>query len=321
MKIVTYDELTDKQMVDVLTMTTAAFGGAWDIKAIELKRQKGGCLSDYFGLYAVEEGTVIGQVVVYRIDYTFPDGQSRKVSGLAGVTTRADKSKRGVARQIIEAVHAREMEAGIQHSLLWTNMSWRAHGLYLDLGYRDILSQPLVYKVMDRKRKLPHGLSLVRAEKKDIPSIVDMHSKSTAGLKGFVHRAPGQLSAWVETGSVDIHSIYIVRKGAEQVGYIYREKNRSTVRCRELVVKPSCSTGEVLEAVESVAPKGGVVMFRDVPTQATVPFFRERGYDIFPSQWKVLMGTQFGRGMSEQEAIEAFGTASDDFVCQAGDNF
>lgn len=321
MKIVTYDELTERQKVGALCLSTMAFGGSWDIKSIELIRREGDFSSDYFAMYAVEGDLPLGQVVVHRFDYVFPDGTVRKVSGLAGVTTRADKSKRGVARGIIEAVHARELEAGIGHSLLWTVSSWHAHDLYLRLGYRDILTQPLACRTMDRKRKVPQGFSIVRAKKHDIPSISEMGRVSSAGSKGFAQRPSKQLSVWVETGNVDIGNIFIVKKGTEPAGLFYREKEGSTVRCREMVALPGFDTGDIVEAVESHAAGGAVVMFRDVLTQSTVPFFRERGYDIYPSQWKVLMGTKFGNNLTEQQAVDEFGTSRDDFICQGGDGF
>lgn len=318
--IVSYDELTPSQKVQAISLGTTAFGGSLDISGVQLLRQRGGSASGYYAMYAVEDGEAIGQVVVYRIDYSFPYLGTRKVSGLAGITTRADKSRKGVARRIIEEVHERERREGITHSMLWTNSSWHAHDLYLSLGYRDIFSSPLAFKSGIRTGgRIPYTFTTAR--KSDLGILGDMHSAYSKGGTGFVHRSPGLISVLVQTGEVVLKNIQLIKYGDENAGYMYAEKDGSVLRCRELVILPGKSMAEIVEAVESRVKREGVAMFRDMLTPGTTDFFRSRGYMLFPAQWKVLMGKRLDKDMEESDAITEFGTARTDFFCSAGDGF
>ncbi len=319
-KIVTYDELTDTQKIQAISLQTAAFGGSEDEHAVRLLRERGGCMSDYFGMFAIEGGEVIGEVIVYRLDYTFPGVGTMKVSGLAGITTRADRSRGGVARDIICQVHEAEKRAGMTHSILWTNSSWHAHDLYARLGYRDIFSSPIAFRAVGKASPRPN-YSFVRATKSDLSTISEVHASSTAGGTGFVHRPAGLLPVLTEIGSVPLKNIYLVKREGRTSGYLYREGDGSVLRCREFAVLSGESKPEILSAIESKVRKGGVAMFRDVLTAGTAGFFRENGYTVYPSQWKVLMGTRLDAGLDQAGAIREFGTARDDFMCSAGDGF
>lgn len=318
--IVSYDELTHSQKIQAISLETTAFGGATDIRGVQLLRECSGSTSGYYAMHAVEDGETIGQVIVFRIDYSFPGMGTRKVSGLAGITTRADKSRKGIARRIIEEVHERERKEGITHSLLWTNSSWHAHDLYLSLGYRDIFSSPLAFKDnITTGGDTPYTFSTAR--KSDVHLFSDMHSAYSKGGTGFVHRSPGLDPVMVQTGRVALKNIQLIKNGYGNVGYMYAEKDGSILRCRELVILPGQSRAEIVDAVESRVKKGGVAMFRDMLTAGTTDFFLSRGYSLFPVQWKVLMGKRLGKDMDESEAVTEFGTARADFFCSAGDGF
>ena len=137
MKLLTFDELSDRQHTDRSLVQAAAFGGAFDRRRVEIWRRRTKVLADYVGIFAVDRGTVVGHAFVERIPYAFPGG-TETITGIASVATRSDRARAGVARLVLEEIHRREREAGIRHAALWTNQSWGAHRLYEKLGYRDI---------------------------------------------------------------------------------------------------------------------------------------------------------------------------------------
>ncbi len=156
MKLVGFDELPDSYDSDRALVQLAAFGGFLNRRRIDLWRRRTSVFADYFGIFAVDAGTVVGQTFVLRIPYTFPHG-TESISGIAGVATRLDHARTGVARRILEEVHRREREAGIGYSTLWTNRSWGAHRLYEKLGYRDVYAPPGAVRVPPARSPRPPG--------------------------------------------------------------------------------------------------------------------------------------------------------------------
>lgn len=319
--IVTYDELTEAQKFQATSLGVMAFGNSATPRDVNIERKGARCLSDYFGMFAIENGDTVGQVNVYRFDYVFPGGRTEKIAGLAGVTTRADMANRGIAKEIIKAVHRRERDAGIKHSILWTSPSWHAHELYVELGYSNIYSIQFAMKILSGRLKGKSGLRLAAARKADLELIGVIHSAASAGGTGFVRRDPGLVKSWVELGFIDVDRFRLIKNRGETIGYAFVEVDSGRVVCRELVVLPEHHLEDGIGLVEALAGKGGLVLFRDVLTPETASVFQSCGYKLFPSTWHVLMGARLGRRMSETLAKKEFGTGSEDFRCQSGDVF
>lgn len=319
--IVTYDELTPEQNIQAIALHTMAFGGSYDAESVRVMREMSGSFSDYYGLFAVEEGTVLGQVIVLRINYTFHELGRVKVAGLAGVATRTDRARRGVARAIIRAVHEREMEEGTRHAILFTNMSWHSHDLYLDLGYRDIFTSPLASRALGDEDSQRTDYSFSVALETDLNRMAEMHSAASTGGTGFVTRERGMLPALVKTGGVDLRNLHMIRDEGKAVGYADVEKTGGVQICREFIVQPGYSSEEALASMESMPSRGSVMLLRDVLTPSSGRWYAERGYRVYPSTWKVLMGLKLGSSLDTTGAVKEFGTDREDFRCQGGDNF
>ena len=102
--------------------------------------------ADYWAVYAVENDQVLSAVRVVCIPYTMRNGRTEIVSGIQGVVTRRESSRRGLARTLLAEVHRREAEAGSRLSTLVTDYSYIADNLYLSMGYVDVHSGRLAMK-------------------------------------------------------------------------------------------------------------------------------------------------------------------------------
>ena len=133
MRVLPYDELSPPMHRDRALLHLSAFGGVFLSREIALMRRKLPTFSDYVGLFAVEGARVLGQLYVLRLPYEFSDGPGT-ISGIAGVATRPDVGRTGIARRLLTEAHRRERRAGQRYCSLWTNRSWGAHALYESLG-------------------------------------------------------------------------------------------------------------------------------------------------------------------------------------------
>jgi GNAT superfamily N-acetyltransferase len=93
----------------------------------------------FLGVYAVDDGVVAGQVLVYRLPVITWEGPE-DVGGVAAVCTYPVFSHRGVASQLFDEAHQRMRAAGPRFSTLATARHRLAYLLYQRLGYVDLFS-------------------------------------------------------------------------------------------------------------------------------------------------------------------------------------
>ncbi len=183
MRFLTYDELSPSTETDRMLIQLASFASVFPRRSIDLWRRRTKRFADYVGVFAEERGRLLGQTFVLRIPYTFRGG-TEVVSGIAGVGTRPDRGRAGVARAILTEVHRREKEAGIRFSTLWTNRSWGAHDLYAKLGYQDVYSSPWV--VHGPSRAVPRKFKTVRpARRGELAELERFHAARLRAALGF----------------------------------------------------------------------------------------------------------------------------------------
>lgn len=86
-------------------------------------------------VYALKEGERIGQVVVEDIDLHWAEGVYVKVGGIAGVQTKEEFRRRGIASQMMREAKMFAAERGYSVSAVSTNMGNVARRLYSKSGY------------------------------------------------------------------------------------------------------------------------------------------------------------------------------------------
>jgi GNAT superfamily N-acetyltransferase len=321
MKFLTYDELSSSMESGRTLLHLAAFGGVFPRRTIELWRRRAKTLADYVGLYAVEGDDLLGQVLVLRIPYVFRD-ETGVISGIAGVATRPDQGRAGIARSLLTEVHRRERAAGIRYSALWTNRSWGAHALYEELGYRDVYSSPwVVHGGKTIRGPVPRRRGVRPARPADLATVDRLHDQAAVGRLGFCRRPPGfshvaALSGWIDPAK----NLIVAEANRKLLGYAQVDRNSQRVVCGELVAPSSVVQRTLVEEVRRTA-SGLPFAFQHTIVTDAPELFRDLGYSIVPRSWYVLMGNALGREWSPQEAIRQFATDDRRFLCLAGDRF
>ena len=319
MKIVPFDELTPELDRERALVHLAAFGGVYPARSFELERRRLRNFADYVGVFALDEGRVVGQVFVQRIPYAFRDGPGT-VAGIAAVGTRPDRGRTGVARRLLTEVHRRERAAGIPYAALWTNRSWGAHALYERLGYRDVYSSPWVVRAPDgRKERAIPGIRPGRGT--DVSDVDRLHDRLAADRPGFYHRPKGFSRVMVRLGHLDpAKNLLVAHRGRELVGYAYLDPSPWRVVCGELLGDSAGVRRRLVRAVRRAARDRHAV-FQHALLWDSPEVFRGPASGRAPYGWYGMMGLRLDRAWTGSEAVRAFATTDPRFLCLAGDLF
>ncbi len=310
MRFLTYDELTPALETDRNLIHLASFGGAFPRRAIDLYRRRGKSFADYVAVFAVERGRLLGQTYVLRIPYTFSDG-TELVSGIAGVGTRPDRGRSGVARAILTEVHRREREAGIRYSTLWTNRSWGAHNLYEELGYRDVYAFPWVaHGPTSGASRRPSGVRPAR--KSDLGDIERLHARRARGRRGFLREANGYLSVAMAARGLDPAKEFIVRRAGRRLeGYALVDANPYRTICGELVATSPAARRALIAEVQRRA-KRTAFAFQHATVRDAPELFRDRGYTAVRTGWYGLTANALDRTWTRPVAVDRSGPTTPD---------
>jgi GNAT superfamily N-acetyltransferase len=319
MRFLTYDELSPSTEPDLMLIHLASFRGVFPRRSIDLWRRRSKRFADYVGVFAEERGRLLGQTFVLRIPYTFRGG-TEVVSGIAGVGTRPDRGRAGVARAILAEVHRREKEAGIRFSTLWTNRSWGAHDLYGKLGYQDVYSSPWV--VHGPTRAVPRKLKTVRpARPGELAEIERFHASQAEGRLGFLREPNGYLAVWTALGGLDpAKQLFLVRSSGRLQGYAHVETDPHRSICGELVATTPIARRALISEVQRRARRRPFA-FQHTPVSDAPELFRGGDYATVKTDWYVLMANLLGHSWEQRAAVAQFATHDQRFLCLSGDRF
>jgi len=319
MRFLTFDELTPSMEVDRTLLHLASFGGTFPRRSVNLLRRRLKMMPDYAAIFAVERGRLLGQTYVLRVPYTFPDG-TELVTGIAGVGTRPDRRRAGVAKAILTEVHRREREDGVRFSTLWTNRSWGAHALYEKLGYRDVYAPSwAVHAPLAHSPRPRHGARAGR--RSDLPELERLHARRSEGRLGFARRPVGFFSGAAAAGELDPGTEVVVRRsGGRLRGYALLEATRWRVICGELVADSEATRQALVSEVERRARRRPFA-FTHTPVTDTPKLFRGNGFSTVPTGWFVLMASSLDGDWSARAASSRFATEDPRFLCLSWDRF
>ncbi|MFZ1024219.1 MAG: GNAT family N-acetyltransferase [Thermoplasmata archaeon] len=319
MKVVAYDELPRRFDRHRGLLQVTGFQLAWTRRIVDLYRRDTDLLSDYVGLYAIEDNEVLGQVVVFRMPYTFPTGLG-KVAGISFVVTRPDSGRKGIARSLLTEAHQRERSAGIRHVTLWTSRAWAAHRLYQGMGYRDLYGVQWAFRERTRRSLLPRGYHVRTAARPDLKRLDQFHSEFTQGRWGFVPRTKALFQTDCRAHELEVSNLRLLTHRGGLSGYAMCETVPGGVTCGELLGASSRDEELLIQAVEREA-RGGFSAFAFTPLTQRVRWFSRRGYAISPGAYQVWMGMTLGHVMKEEATRREFGSNDPRFLCLSHDRF
>jgi predicted acetyltransferase len=299
MRIASYDEADHDE---VLSMNLQAFG--WPLTEATAKKyiKHDERWMDILGVYAVERGKTIGQVLPLKIRTRTSKGVET-VGGIAGVTVTPNKARRGVATSLMKAAHEIFRENDIRISFLLTLESLVAYGLYLKLGYFDATPFCAAQKFVKTARKSKtSGLRTYR--KKDWKGTDSIYRRGTRGLLGFVVRQPAFLNMKIETTPLTRKSIRLAEGGSVE-GYVVLSPAEEHVTVREIVCPNERSFNAIMAAIEAEAARKYVLTYLQTSRPA-IKRFEKRGYKPERTTWGRIMVAPIVRGLSKKKLHELY---------------
>ncbi|MFQ5910491.1 MAG: GNAT family N-acetyltransferase [Thermoplasmata archaeon] len=299
MRLVSYDE-TDHD--DVLSMNLQAFG--WPITEEVVKKylKHDERWMDIVGVYAIERGRTIGQVLPLRIPTRTREGVE-VVGGIAGVTVVPDKARRGIATTLMKAAHNILRENDIRIAFLLTAESLVAYDLYLNLGYIDALSLGSAQKLVRAPRKPKDGV-LRTYRKKDWRTTDEMYSRSVRRLLGFAVRQPAYLNMKIDTTPLTCKSISLA-DGREAQGYVVKSPGENSVVVREVACPTERSFHKIMASIEVEAAKKRIFVYY-LTSRLLQRRFERRGYRLDRKTWMRMMAVPLVRSLSRKKLIELY---------------
>jgi GNAT superfamily N-acetyltransferase len=278
--------------------------------------------SDYYAVYAVEDGKVLSRVESLQLPFA---GVARRevVVGISDVLTRPEGIGRGLARGLLDEVHRRERRRGRRWSFLWTRRSWGAHRLYESMGYEDVYSycSAVAEPSTSARRRAVRNYRLSPENSATGIRLERLLAEGTSGRLGFVPRAPDSfrtrfLLGWRKPGS---HRLLF--RGERAVGYAHvSDESRWNLSVNEVVVTEPTDREPMLERLEGLAGR------RRLTFQATT-FVRDAGalllarkYQILPMSHAVLMAKDLTSRRPVGSELRSVFT-DPRFSCHRGDMF
>ncbi len=299
MRIASYDEADHDE---VLAMNLQAFG--WPITEAAVKRylKHDERWMDIVGVYAIERGKTIGQVLPLKIRTKTSEGEET-VGGIAGVTVTPNKARKGIATSLMKAAHDILRENDIRTSFLLTTEFLVAYGLYRKLGYFDASSFSAAQKLVKVARK-PKDVVLRPYRKKDWRRTDRIYRHGTRSLLGFVVRQRAFLNKKIDTTPLTRENIRFVEdENAE--GYVVFSPAEDLVTVREIVCSNGRSFNRIMALVEAEAAEKYVLTYLQTSRLAQRRFER-RGYKLDRTTWGRVMVASLVRGLSNKKLSELY---------------
>lgn len=318
MRIVGNDELPAAWESQVQILDASAGWMPQDFRRVKEARKLGYPAVDYFGVYAVEKGEVQSVVRVLRLPYTMANGVRETVSGIQGVITRRERSRRGLARRLLEEVHRREAAEGIRFVMLWTGHSNTAHNLYNSIGYVDVYTPKLAMRRCDKQRARQSEYETRAVRRGDAETLEKLHAESTAGRVGFTPRPNGLLPALFKLGLLKPDSLRLILLEGKPVGYVQLQKGEGWIRSDEVVLTDRADPEGVASLLESEAARCWLVLLGTFVKDSS-GLLRRRGYSFTDHAYFGLLARALTG--SHRDPRRELGTASRSFTCHFLDYF
>ena len=286
-------------------------------------RELGYPASPYFGLYATEAGELLGRVETLRVPFRSKKG-SQVVAVLSDVATRPDSLGRGIARNLLNAVHRRERSAGVRWAFLWTRRSWGAHSLYKKLGYQDVFTPPSALKKIELAAgsKARVRFRWRRANLSDAGLLERLLHVSTRHRLGFVPRFRGSFVQKHRVGWRPIGKHRILYDGSTPVGYAYVSPTPSSLEAFEVVVSDREYSVPMIAALQEEARNRWLAFGTTTFVRDTESELLRQGYRIYTTHHLTLMARPLVSGSRVDERAGPAATCADRrYSCHRGDVF
>jgi len=307
LEILEYDQVDP---VDVLNLNLLSLGYALTPERVARMRELDERPFPFFALYAVEDGTVAGQVGVYRLPVMTIEGP-QDLGGACAMCTHPAFERRGIAYRLMDAAHTYMLEAGLRFSTLGTARHRGAYALYKRQGYEDVYIPTSTFaRLMDMRQDT--ALVAERAAPEQIDLADTFYQQVAVGYLGFARRSRSYLAMMVATGDLDAGEVWLLWDGDRLAGYALAGVSESILAVNSLLL----ATGiDAAEAIAAICKGQGVRFVRvrvDHPSVGAA--LLQGGYPPGQAGWATFMIKPLASGASIDEARRLLGIGTQRFL-------
>jgi len=269
----------------------------------------------FFGLYAVEDGIVAGQVLVYRLPVMTSEGPE-DAGGICAVCTHPAFSGRGIASRLMDAAHERMRLADMRYSTLGTTRHRSAYSLYLGLGYEDVFTPTFTFARRDDILR-PNRLRAECAGANRLYLTDDIFQRAAAGYLGFSRRHTGFIPMLAATGDLAVDEVWLFWEEGALMGYALARVFETTLIVRNLLLAEGVDTAEAVSALMGSASAEYLRVRVDQPTVSAS--LQSAGYPPELTDWRTFMVKPLVPSATVEDARRLLGIETGRFLISAMD--
>jgi GNAT superfamily N-acetyltransferase len=303
MKIVEYNDV-DPHQVTYLTKLALDFPFTPEM-AVRI-RQTDPRPFPCFGVYAVEDGEVIGQVGIFRLPMVTSVGRE-DVGGVWAVSTHPQYAGRGVASHLLEEAHIRMREAGLRFSTLGTDRYRVAYKLYRQHGYEETN----VWATALARWETAHQPTRLNAQlpgPEGYDFVEQIYMSVAKSYLGFAWR----YTPFERLRRISLTDIWILRENSRVVGYALTRADQAMLTISNLVLQQGIDASEAVAAVAAELNSAYVQVKVSRPIEMTS--LRGARYHVAHPTWDSFMIKPLIPEVTLEDARELFGMGTDRFL-------
>ena len=301
MVITEYDQVDPLQ---VLHLNLLCLDFALTPALVQLIRRMDPRPFPFFAVYAVEGGTVVGQVGVFRLPMISLEGAA-EVGGVWAVSTHPAFRGRGVASLLLNEAHSRMAAAGLRFSTLGTDAYRVAHALYEKHGYGDVYSPAMA---LGRRAALPDqsGLRAEQAGAERLALADRLHDQIARSYLGFARRHTPFFPFLLARSYLGAQDVWLLWRGDEAVGYAVAHVHNGLLTIRNLLLAQSVAPLAAAAALAQAADAAMIQARLDQPGHASA--FAQAGFQVADPSWGAFMVKPLMAGVAAAEFRRLYGS-------------
>jgi GNAT superfamily N-acetyltransferase len=303
MKILEYDDVDPLQ---VLAINQMALDFALTPELVRRIRQTDPRPFPCLALYAVEGGSVMGQVGIFRLPMVSTEGRE-DVGGVWAVCTHPEYAGRGVASRLLEEAHARMRQAGLRFSTLGTSRSGLAHRLYRQHGYVETSVWARAHAAWETAHQ-PTRLCAENPGQAGYDLVERIYADIAKDYLGFAWRH----TPFARLRRVSLEDVWALRENTRLVGYALARAEQGVLNISNLALQVETNPVEAIAALAAVVRTNYVQVTLSRPVE--VSSLRRAGYYVAQPTWNGFMVKPLVPEVSAQEAFRRFGIGTDRFL-------
>jgi GNAT superfamily N-acetyltransferase len=311
-RILQYDQVNP---LGVLHLNLLGLDYALTPERVELIRQLDPRPFPFFGLYAVDDGFVAGQVGVYRLPMMTAAGPE-DVGGVYAVCTHPAFSGRGIATRLLEEAHRRMEDAGLRFSTLGTTRYRSAFSLYRQLGYQ-VAFTPLTTFVPRSKLSVSTHLRAELADQQKLVLADELFNRIAGSQLGFARRHDSFICTLAAIGDVNLGSVWLLGDNVQLVGYAIARILESVLIVDHLLLSAGVDAAAAVSALVEDLPISYIQIRIDRPS--VMDSLLQTGFPAGRASWSTFMIKPLAPEVTVDDARRLFGIDTERFLISSID--